>query len=498
MRSAGEDLIRVQATLYELEEAVSSTSTQEELAELATKVATGSRLLKLETSSLTVPGEEVISRHLTKLYFPSEYTDAKLLRSATDTETYSLKDTGDSKDGSTLIVPVQPTRLTSAETGTTLSIVPTLKSNGSIHLKGSLDEVTLVDLTEENSPSRVTASRGTNGNRQVELTTNSKKSPVLHTSRTAISATLPDQKSTHYVIVKAKTSCLKDPANLPASETTIATGTTVRTLTIPNKDSQIPIHPARPEAEEFLLLALRAEAIEIKSPPKPTKDRKIYVTVRFVESDDADSRVAPILTDPQFQLEIRRLNQEKGVDLLSAPSVMAVSGQRASIEVGERLTFPTAYDPPAFGPGLSTQEGTFPVSPSAPTVFEHQQLGIKMELTATLRSDGLIEVRTDTRIKEPSGFLNYGNPVVMVERRALGKPVPVVITENQIQAPVTSAREQTSTIVLQDGHTGVAMSLTDTRSIKIEDKGLLGLTKNEYVERTPRHLTAFVRAQLMD
>lgn len=495
MGSAGEDLIRVQATLYELDKAVSPAATQEELAQLATTISAGSHPLKLDASNLTVSGREVVSRQVTNLHFPGEYTGAKLLRGETDTENYSLADTGKSGHGSTFIVPMQPTLLTPAETGTTLSVVPTLQPDGSIHLKGTLKEVVLVDLKEANSPAKITANRGNDGIRKVELTTNSRKRPVLHTSQTTISATLSDNDSTHYLVAKVKQSCLRDPESLPPLETQIPSGVTVRTLSVPGPDSQIQVYPARPQEEQFLLLALRAEAIEIKTPTKPAKAGKIYVTVRFVESDDFESASAPILTDPQLQLEIRRLSQKKGVDLLAAPSVMAVSGQKASIEVGEQLTFPTSYDPPELGSG---EEGTFPVSPSNPTVVENQQLGVRMELTATVRSDGLIEVRTDTSVVEPSGFLNYGNPVVMMEKGPLGKPVPVVITENQIQAPVTSARKQTSTIVVHEGHTGVAMSLADTRSAKIEDKGLLGLTKKEYVKRTPRHLTAFVRVQFLD
>ena len=45
--------------------------------------------------------------------------------------------------------------------------------------------------------------------------------------------------------------------------------------------------------------------------------------------------LAGVFTNPQFQVVIRALNQKKGIDLLSAPSVTTKSGQRAIIEVIE-------------------------------------------------------------------------------------------------------------------------------------------------------------------
>src|SRR6266436_4523219 len=43
--------------------------------------------------------------------------------------------------------------------------------------------------------------------------------------------------------------------------------------------------------------------------------------------------LAGVMTNPQFQVVIRALNQKKGIDLLSAPRVTTKSGQRAVIEI---------------------------------------------------------------------------------------------------------------------------------------------------------------------
>ena len=62
--------------------------------------------------------------------------------------------------------------------------------------------------------------------------------------------------------------------------------------------------------------------------------------------------LAGVFTNPQFQVVIRALNQKKGIDLLSAPSVTTKSGQRAIIEVIRELRYPRTYTAPQV-PALS-------------------------------------------------------------------------------------------------------------------------------------------------
>src|SRR6202022_2273272 len=56
--------------------------------------------------------------------------------------------------------------------------------------------------------------------------------------------------------------------------------------------------------------------------------------------------LAGTMTDPQFQVVVRALNQKKGVDLLSAPRVTTKSGQRAVIEIVREFRYPTQFQPP--------------------------------------------------------------------------------------------------------------------------------------------------------
>src|SRR5437764_192573 len=56
--------------------------------------------------------------------------------------------------------------------------------------------------------------------------------------------------------------------------------------------------------------------------------------------------LAGVMTNPQFQVVIRALNQKKGIDLLSAPRVTTKSGQRAVIEIVREFRYPTQFQPP--------------------------------------------------------------------------------------------------------------------------------------------------------
>ena len=66
--------------------------------------------------------------------------------------------------------------------------------------------------------------------------------------------------------------------------------------------------------------------------------------------------LAGVFTNPQFQVVIRALNQKKGIDLLSAPSVTTKSGQRAIIEVIRELRYPRTYTQPQVPSISSTTE----------------------------------------------------------------------------------------------------------------------------------------------
>ena len=223
--------------------------------------------------------------------------------------------------------------------------------------------------------------------------------------------------------------------------------------------------------------------------------------------------IAGILTDPQFQVVIRALNQKKGVDLLSAPSVMARSGQRAKIEVIREFIYPTEYDPPEIpnqvggGIGGGSVE-VFPVTPATPTAFETRNTGVTLEVDPVLGADEFtIDLNMAPEVVEFDGFINYGSPISTSATNFLtGAPEQVVITENRIEMPVFNTRKVTTQVTIWDGQTVALGGLIREDIQDVEDKiPLMGdlplvgrLFRSNAELHLKRNLTIFVKAQLMD
>ncbi len=133
--------------------------------------------------------------------------------------------------------------------------------------------------------------------------------------------------------------------------------------------------------------------------------------------------VAGIFTNPQFQVVLRALNQQKGIDLVSAPKVTTKSGQRATIQIIREFRYPTEYDLPQ----VTQTPGSIytPATPTTPTSFETKPVGITLEVEPTVGPDGYtIDLVLVPRVVEFDGFINYGSPI-----RTVVTTVPGMVTE---------------------------------------------------------------------
>jgi beta-lactamase regulating signal transducer with metallopeptidase domain len=116
-------------------------------------------------------------------------------------------------------------------------------------------------------------------------------------------------------------------------------------------------HPLMKIAVTLSIVLLTFLGITKATSPDP-KLPKIYITSKFIEITEKEpgpSDHAPLpapldaatkkpgfiatLSDPEFQVLIRSLNQKKGVDLMSAPSLTARSGQPAKVEVVREFVY---------------------------------------------------------------------------------------------------------------------------------------------------------------
>jgi general secretion pathway protein D len=229
-----------------------------------------------------------------------------------------------------------------------------------------------------------------------------------------------------------------------------------------------------------------------------------------------------LFTDGQVQMIMRGLAQKKGSDLMTAPSVTAKSGQKATIEIIREFIYPTEYEPPELpnstggnfggGGGLGgliggSGGGSFPVTPATPTAFDTRNTGVTLEIEPTIGdNDFVIDLRFVPEIVEFEGFINYGSPIQSPGTDALGNPVVSIITENRIEMPVFSARRVNTALTIYDGYTVAVGGLMREDVQNVEDKvpilgdipiiGRLFQSKSE--NRIKSNLIIFVTAQIID
>lgn len=243
--------------------------------------------------------------------------------------------------------------------------------------------------------------------------------------------------------------------------------------------------------------------------------------------------IAGVFTDPQFQTLMRAMSQKKGVDLLTAPTVVAKSGQRAKIEVIREFPYPTDFDPPQIpqnfggssnfsGGGFGGNTGglggvtgglgggsvnSFPVTPTTPTAFETKNTGVSMEIDPLLGEDGItVELTLAPEVVEFEGFINYGSPINTGAINAAGVPTTVILTENRIEQPVFATRRLSTSVTIWDGQTVGIGGLIREDVQNVEDKvPLFGdipfvgrLFKSKAEEHFKKNLMIYVSAKVID
>jgi general secretion pathway protein D len=226
-----------------------------------------------------------------------------------------------------------------------------------------------------------------------------------------------------------------------------------------------------------------------------------------------------VMTNPQFQVVIRALNQKKGIDLLSAPRVTTKSGQRAVIEIVREFRYPTQFQPPQIPQtvGNTSGQGTgavsVPVTPTTPTAFETRNTGVTLEVEPVVGPDGVtIDLNLVPQVVEFEGFINYGSPILASTTsifdpvlKVFFTPPTSIITPNVINQPIFSTRKVTTSVSVYDGSTVVLGGLmredvqkTEDRTPIIGDIPLVGrLFRTNSDQHIKRNLVIFVTAQMV-
>lgn len=149
------------------------------------------------------------------------------------------------------------------------------------------------------------------------------------------------------------------------------------------------------------------------------------------------------ISNEALQKLLSSLAQQKGVDLVSAPSVTTLSGQKATVEVTREFIYPTEFDPPRLAENNQ-------MVPTTPTRFEMRPVGLRLELLPELLPDNKVELTVTPEVSSFQGFVEYGAAIEHVD--AAGQKIS---QPNSVKQPVFHSAKTTTSFVLKRGEAAV-------------------------------------------
>ncbi|MDO5472797.1 MAG: hypothetical protein Q4F35_05635 [Akkermansia sp.] len=240
-----------------------------------------------------------------------------------------------------------------------------------------------------------------------------------------------------------------------------------------------------------------------------------------------------IYNEGSFQMIMRGLSQKKGVDIMSAPSLVARPGELeytpepdplasdqggdngcAKIEVIRRFIYPSAYDAPELGGSTNNNNNnnynqtSMPIaSPANPSEWAVEEVGIVMRFKVDeLEGNDIIKFNHfEIKVVNFEGFVNYGSPITAGVANDT-QIEHIVLTENRIDMPIFSRRYINSNPCIYDGHTIAIGGMIEDNVQKVEDKvpvfGDLPLVGRFFRSNAESHvrknLMIFVTAEKID
>ncbi len=195
-----------------------------------------------------------------------------------------------------------------------------------------------------------------------------------------------------------------------------------------------------------------------------------------------------------IDLLIRALDQTSGADVLSAPSIVTLSGEKATITVGERHNYPTIYEE-----GVSS--GT--ILHVQYEDFEEKILGVEMDVTPTITGDE-INLKINPTITELAGWQQFQLASANTSYNYYQYRVGNQYEHEPVMAklPVFKRREIETEISVANGSTIGMGGLISEKLEEFEDRvpvlgsiPLVGrLFRSEGQRRVKRNLMIFVTA----
>ena len=171
-----------------------------------------------------------------------------------------------------------------------------------------------------------------------------------------------------------------------------------------------------------------------------------------------------------MQVILRGLEQKTGDSTVWSPSVTTMPGQRARLEEVRDFTYPTEYDPPEVPDSVSGNDSV-PITPATPTAFETRPVGTIFDVEPIVDATRTT-IRLDLKpeFSEFVGFVNSGSPILMLGENALGLPVTIESTPNDILQPIFEQTKLETSVTINDGATIAVGGLTRMEISQVNDR----------------------------
>ena len=223
-----------------------------------------------------------------------------------------------------VVIPSHPEKVETLELGLSGRFRPRVLANGTLTVDAEIGYREVLESIEKAEPIYFVKKNAAGKEKKILVTRNETRAPVTRSRKTSV----------HYTRKKGE-----------------------------RKGVVIPV--SGPDSDSSLIVRMKVAPVEPgeKNTKAIPAGNFFYITSRFVEITEGEMENEedlypdkPVLSDAEFQMWIRRINQQKGVDLLSAPSLVVKPGQDGRIEVAREFIYPTSYQPPTLEDIASTGE----------------------------------------------------------------------------------------------------------------------------------------------
>ncbi|MDF1813896.1 MAG: hypothetical protein P1V20_16965 [Verrucomicrobiales bacterium] len=502
------DIVEVSATLVPVTHPDASNLSQLELHQQVQIARSRGAEDLLKLSSVIESGKWATIKRGREFFYPGEYSEAKVYRAASDSGKYSIPEAGIAPGNHSLILPSFPSSTSRTEIGASLQVRPTVKEDGVIYLEGKFKDTVFEGLSEEAIPVTVETSQMIRQNRVHPIMSSRIDKAVFRKVEKDFGVMLPDSPGTsanakllrnakttytYFLPVVLGNTAFGAPGKIEMQNSEAPTGPIRSTMMKATMVRDFFIKPKTEEkAAEQGILILDVKKIENPEPvPSPNSKRRIYLKSRFIESSVPPSLKVPVMSGDTFNGIVGDLTMKQGSDLLSAPSVVLDSGTTGKVELVREFIFPTRY----IAPALETVNtgNKFPVTPPVPDVFESRNIGVSLNVGATLEANDMIRLKVKSSVVAFEGFIDFGNPVMAVKSGMIKKLKPNVVHESTVEMPIFPFRNTETELVVPNGSYVAVTMIFDYHNENHQKERLLKIRKAKVEEvKTPRYLTVFL------